>query len=140
MSADSSEIDAAVVAKLAGDATLIGVLTDGVWVDQAPEGSTKFAIVTLQHETDVYVQPAQSAFEDGLYLVKAVVRATDKADIKVAAARIQALLQDATLSITGYRSVNVQRVERIRYSEVDDVTNVIWQHRGGLYQVLAQPS
>ena len=147
MPADSSVVDAAMVATLVGDATLAGYLPDGVFFDEAPQGATRFAIVSQQDHEDTYTQDpdvSRSAFETFVYLVKAVVMGTSGSasgsNVKDAAARIHALLQGGTLgSLTGYRLRNLQRLERVRYTEDDDQSDRRWQHRGGLYQVLVEP-
>src|SRR5689334_23165636 len=133
---DSSAIDAALVTLLNNDATLMGILTDGAYFDDAPQDKTKFAIVSLIAESD---EPefGGRAYEDALYLVKAVLRNGVKADIVAAAARIDALLEDQPLTVTGYTWMTMHREERVRYLEVDDVDPAIrWHHRGGRYRVM----
>lgn len=140
MAADSSDVDAAVIAKLVGDATLMAILTDGVYVDVASSGKTKFCLVSqIAHEDD-YVFDGR-IWEKFLYLIKAVAQQTSGADVKTAAARIDVLLQDVALTISGYGHLLTRRVERVRYTEVDDVNNDLrWQHRGGRYEVVAAPT
>lgn len=134
--ADSSEVDAALSAKLLADATLMAITTDGVYFDEAKQGATKFVIVSLVTEFDQVMFGAR-AFEDATYLVKAVTLGTSGADVKTAAARIDALLDGQSITIAGYKLMVMQRVERIRYTEVDDVDRSIrWQHRGGRYQIM----
>ena len=138
--ADTSEIDAAVIAKLAGDATLLALMTDGVFMDIAPAGKTKFVIVSQSTHADDYVFEG-GAFEDVTYLVKAVENSASGLTVKTAAARIHTLLQDVQLTITGYKHCLTRRSERIRYTEVDEVDgNIRWQHRGGRYAVVVSPS
>lgn len=136
--ADSSEIDAALVAKLVNDATLMAITTDGVYFDIAKPNATKFVIVSLLSALDEG-QFRGRAYESPLYLVKAVALSTTGADVKAAAARIDALLEHGTLTITGYTLMTMHRTERIRYTEVDQDNDTRWQHRGGMYQVEAAP-
>lgn len=132
---DSSDIDNALVAKLGADATLLALMPNGVYVDEAPANSTRFVIVSLVDEHDE-PQFGSRSFEDALYLVKAVALSTTAGNVKAAAARIDALLEGATLTVTGYTTMVVQRESRVRYTEVDDDDQAIrWQHRGGRYQV-----
>lgn len=138
--ADPSSVDAAVVAKLRGDATLLALMTDGVYVDIAPNGKTKFVIVSLVVHFDEYVFEG-SAFEQSVYLVKAVAREVDTSAVITAAARIHTLLQDVALTITGYTHGLTRRSERVRYTEVDDLNpDIRWQHRGGRYDVFVSPA
>jgi hypothetical protein len=143
---DSSDVDAALVGKLQADTTLAGLMPGGVFVDEAPAGSTQHVIVSLIDGTDVPMFGGR-AIEDGLYLVKAVELSTVAVkNIKAAAARIDVLLDPqpplapATLAIAGYGLMVSRRVGRVRQTEVDDVDSSIrWQHRGGRYQLMVAP-
>ena len=137
--ADTSDVDAAVVGRLLADATLMGLMPDGVYWDVARQGATRFVIVSQVFHLDVPMQ-AQTAYEQITYLVKAVELATSGANIQAAAARINALLHDATFTITGYGLMNSQRVERVRYVDPDpEDPDVRWQHRGGRYELTVSP-
>lgn len=140
MPSDASKVGSAIVAKLAASAPLLAALPDGVYRNEAPPGKTKFAIVNLQHGEFNYVQPGSIAYFDGTYLVKAVMLTTSVAAAMAAAQLIFDVLQDAALSIAGYAPMVVQITEQIEYSDVDENTDLRWQHIGGLYQVMAQPS
>lgn len=135
---DSSDIDTAIVTKLQTDATLAALMPDGMYIDEAPDGKRQFVIVSLVSEHDEPMFGAR-AFEDALYLVKAVELSTVAVkNIKAAAARIDALLENGTLTITGYGLLTMRRDERVRLTEVDSVDpSIRWQHRGGRYQVVA---
>jgi hypothetical protein len=133
---DSSAIDAALVAKLGADLTLLGYMPNGVYVDEAPPGMTRFVIVSVVEAHDE-AQFGSRAFEDITYLVKAVGLSTAVPDMRAAAARIDALLEQGTLAPTGYTLMTMRRVERVRFTEVDDLDRSLrWQHRGGRYQVV----
>lgn len=136
--ADSAAIDAALVAVLAGDSTLMA-LVDGVYMDIAPAGKTRFVIVSLViHEDDNDFDGR--GMEVATYLVKAVEQNVSGANCNTAAARIDALLQDVPLTITGYTHLMTRRQERIRYTEVDDLNaDIRWQHRGGRYEIAVSP-
>lgn len=135
---DSSAVDAAVVSRLLNDATLAGLMPGGVFWDVASSGATKptkFVIVSqVIHEDEAMFNA--TAFERFTYLIKAVELATSGANIQAAAARIQTLLHDATFTVTGYGLMTSHRLERIRYTEVDEMNaDTRWQHRGGRYVV-----
>jgi hypothetical protein len=135
--ADSSDIDNALIALLGADATLLSLCPNGVYYDEAPPNSTRFVIVSLadQHDEPMF---RSRAFEDSLYLVKAVMLSTAGGDIKSAAARIDALLDQQTLTVSGYSVTTIRRDSRVRITEVDDEDKSIrWYHRGGQYQVVA---
>ena len=125
--ADSSDIDAAVIALLQNDATLKTLLPDGVHMDQAPPNKKKFGIVSLVFGEDRSVF-AERAIEDCVFLVKAVLL---DASAKDAAARIDVLLESTPLTVAGYTWMTTERLERVRYTEVDSIDATIrWQHRG----------
>jgi len=134
---DSSAIDNAVISVLLGDVTLAGLMPDGVYYDVATPKAQRFVIVSIVSADDEPVL-GQRGYEDVLYLVKAVALVSTGADVKAAAARIDALLEDGTLTIPGYVHMVTCREARIRYTEVDDLDDTIrWQHRGGHYRVQA---
>lgn len=144
---DSSDVDAALTAKLLADSGLMALMPDGVFMDEAGKSivtggnSTRFVVVSLVDEHDTPIFEGRAS-EDALYLVKAVELkpATGSGNIKAAAARIDALLEMGTLTIAGYGLMVMRRVERVRMTEVDEVDSSIrWWHRGGRYQVVAAP-
>jgi hypothetical protein len=132
---DSSNIDAALVAKLGADVALLALCPNGVYVDEAPPGATRFVIVSLIEEADEPVFGGR-AIEDALYLVEARMLSTiSGADIKAAAARIDVLLDEQPLTAAGYTWMTMHREARIRLTEVDDQdTTIRWWRRGGQYR------
>lgn len=134
--ADSSAVDAALLAVLVNDATLSAILTDGWFFDVAKQNATRFGIVSLLEHHDEAVYVAGRAVEDSLYLVKAVVLASSGADVLAAAARIDTLLEGITLTAAGYNGMACFREQRVRYTEPDAVDlSIRWQHRGAHYRV-----
>jgi hypothetical protein len=140
---DSAEIDTALVARLSGDATLTAMLPDGVYFDEAAQGKKRFALVSLveaRTPAQMAAPGARRALEDCEYIVKAVLLSGSSASAEDAAARIDELLEDAPLPISGFTCLSVSRVRRIRDTEVDPVDATIrWQHRGGYYRIVATP-
>jgi len=134
--ADSSDVDAALTAKVLADATLMALATDGVYFDEAAQNATKFVIISLVDEHDVPMFRAR-AFEDATYLVKFVEKGASGLNAKTAAARIDTLLDGQPLTVTGYSHCLTQREARVRYTEVDALdASIRWQHRGGRYQIV----
>ena len=142
---DSGAVDAALVAKLLGDATLMALAPGGVYIDEAVAGVTRFLIVSLIDEHDGPMFNGR-AFEDALYLVKYVERSTSSVNARAAAARIDALLDPSgaggTLTVTGYNLMTMKRDSRLTpMVEVDGVdASIRWQHRGGRYRVMVSPN
>lgn len=135
---DSSRITDALVAKLRGDATLTALLPGGVWKYRGAANARQFAVVSLVVGHDLQMFDGR-AFEEPLYLVKAVESSTVAVPtIAAAAARIDELLDHGSLIIAGYAFKAMYRVEPVEYLEVDDRDPAIsWMHSGGRYQVSA---
>lgn len=136
MPPDSSAIDNALMAKLAGDSALLALMPNGVAWEQAPANSTKFVIVSLLSSLDESKFGGR-AREEAVYLVKAVSR-DPTANMPGAAQRINDLLDGQTLTITGYTLMVLRRIERVRTTERDEVDrSIFWYHRGGHYELVA---
>lgn len=132
---DSSLIDAALVAKLSADAPLMAIASDGVFFDEAPQGKTRFIIVSLIEENDEAVFGGR-AIEDALYLVKLVALDGSGADMKAGALRIDVVLDEQALTVSGYTHMAMFRESRLRLVEVDDADpSIRWHHRGGNYRI-----
>jgi hypothetical protein len=133
---DTSDIVAALVMKLSADATLLGLCPNGVYVDEAPPGSTRFVIVHLIEGHDIATF-GRRAIEDALYAVEARMLSTvPGANIKAAAARIDVLLEDQPLTVAGYTWMTLHRENPVRFTEVDDVDpSIRWFRRGGDYRL-----
>lgn len=140
--ADHSKVLAALRTKLDGDATLIGLIPAGAFKDVAPNGEDKAVIVSkVDHET-VY-KLGGIAYEIWLVLVKAIHRSKTTETVDQAAARIQALLHDQSLSIDGYTHM-LTLVDPddgvVSYTEADEDSDERWQHSGARYEIWASPN
>lgn len=137
--ADSAAVDTAVISALFNDATLKGLLPDGVYFGVAPQSKTKCAVVMLPAHEDVD-QFQGTAFETSTYMVKALVKDNSVSTANQAAARIDTVMRALT-SPTGYVLTIARRTERIAYTEPDpNNPDQMWQHRGGLYEVMVTPA
>lgn len=139
MMADSSDVDAAVCARLGNDPTLAALMPDGVWMDLGPPGLRKFVIVARIEHHDENIFEQRTAWETFTYLVKAVALGSSGTEVKQAAARIHELLQNATLTPIAYLDMRCQRAQAIRLLEPDEISGERWQHRGAFYEVWVQP-
>jgi hypothetical protein len=77
---DSSEIDNALIGLLLADATLAGMMPDGVYYDEAKAGATRFVIVSVLTAFDLATF-GRRAIEDVMYLVKAVALSSTGGDV-----------------------------------------------------------
>ena len=134
--ADTSDIAAALIAKLGSDPELLSLCPNGIYWDEAPPGSTRFVIVSFVNAIDQGVY-GRRAIEDGLYMVEARMLSTvPGANIKRAAARIDELLEDQPLTVAGYTWMTTHRTEPVRVTEVDEIDpSIRWHRRGGQYFV-----
>jgi hypothetical protein len=132
-------LEEAVITALRADSTLDTLAPGGVWQDIAPPACAEpFVIVTLQADEETYEQTESTAFETAHVLIKAVGQYTTRAAVKAAAARIYTVLQHATITVSGGYAMDCSRESRIAYVEADGPMR--WQHAGGIYQVVADPS
>ena len=137
---DVADVRRALLDVLDGDATLIGLVPEGAFLNVSPAGITKAVIVSQIIAEDHYAMRS-TAYQRFLFLVKAVERSTSPDGVDAAAARIQALLHAQALTITGYKHMVTLREEPISYTEVDDDdADERWQHAGGRYEIFATPN
>jgi len=138
---DAAEMDVAIFTVL-DDPALQALLPDGVYWGQASQGTipkTKFVIVAQTHHEDQY-EFQDEAFERFIYQITARAKESTSVTVDTAAARIRVLMAGLTTA-TGYEVAAVQRIERIKYPDPDPGDPAtLWQHAGGLYEILAQPT
>lgn len=135
---DSSDLDAAIVDRLQGDATLHALLPDGVYMDVAPPGAKRVVLVAIFGSEDTGTFGGR-AIEAVTYAVWARALSTLQVDMKAAAARIDELLSDPPdgIEVPGYGYMACYRDElapRIRHVEVDQIdASIQFLNRGGHY-------
>ena len=138
----SNPVRRALYGKLAGDTTLNNLLgtpapgySKAIYHNAAP-GAAAFPYVTFNKQagtpTEAMADP--SAFETDVWQVKAVDKDTSATDAEAIAARVQALLNDAELSISGSTHLYLRRQSDVEYEEVTD--GVRYQHVGALYRLV----
>jgi hypothetical protein len=131
----SSQVDAAIAAKLANDATLAALATEGVWYGAADQGvACPFVVYAPQTPgTHRYTFGDNRYAIDYLYTVKGVTEGLASLVGAQIDARIDAVLHSANLSISGYGTMICRRVSDVRYHEVDQGRT--YAHRGGVYAI-----
>ena len=138
------DIDAALKAKLGADTMLLSYMTNGVyWEGEVPQGLTRFVSVSLVSPREVWQFQGVSHVE-AIYRVMAIVFSTvtdGKTLARSAAGRINELLHQGSLTVTGYSLMTMDRAPDetpwIHETEVDDVDPMIrWYSRGGHYRVV----
>lgn len=137
---NATEVERALIGKLAADATLQTSLPDGVFYDTAPLGSTRFAIVSLSASRARYELNDGETLRALIYVVKAVVLGASSDGVAAADKRIQELVDRQPLDLpaaAGATLMVARWVDRIRYTET--ASGEIWQHRGARYEITVTP-
>lgn len=137
---DVGLVDAVIVSILANDPELAALCPDGVWWGlRRPEEGTAFVIVTL-FDSPAALPGLQDVtlYERSVYLVRATVLGTARANARQAAARIDALLDHRlpNLSAAGHVAMNCKRVDRVAFLEDDPTNKAVWHHAGGQYELM----
>lgn len=138
----STPVRRALYGKLAGDTTLNSLLgtpasgySKNIYYQTAPEGAGFPRIIFNKQSgvpTEAFGDP--SALENDIWLVKAIDQDTTADDAEAAAARIVALLNDTSLSISGASLLYLRRQSDVDYSEVD--SGVVYRHAGSLFRLI----
>lgn len=138
----STPIRRAIYGKLSGDTTLNNLLgtpatgyTKSIYYQIVPAGA-QFPFVVFQKQAGTPTQAfgAPSAMETDVWLVKGVDRDTTADDAEAIQARVMALLNDTTLTISGANLQFLRRESDVDYSEVDD--GVTYRHAGSLFRLV----
>jgi hypothetical protein len=132
----------AIYGKLSGDTTLNNLLgtpatgySKSIYYQIVP-ANAGFPFVVFQKQAGTPTQAfgSPSAMETEVWLVKGIDRDTTADDAEAIQARIMALLNDTTLTISGSTLQFLRRESDIDYSEVDD--GVTYRHAGSLYRLV----
>jgi hypothetical protein len=131
---DSSLVEDTLMAFLRNDAALKKLCPDGVWWDAGDEKAKRFIVVSLVNHSDGVVFEGR-AFENYLFLVKAVMLSNAGTSVAKAAARIDVLLNNAVIPVDGFGELALGRESRVRATEQDAENSALrWLHRGGRYE------
>ncbi len=139
----SVAIRRAIYGKLAGDTTLTNQLhaapagySKSIYYQQAPEGALfPYVIFSKQSSVPRY-SFTSNMFDSDIWLVKAVDR-SDSADVADnIASRLDALLTDASLSISGKTQLYLRRESDVDYPETTD--GKTYRHSGSSFRLIYQ--
>lgn len=140
----SVAIRRALYGKMAGDTTLMNMLNDpapgfgkALYHQLAPpEAKFPYVVFAKQSGVPAYSMAARD-YDNDLWLVKGVDRQVEGADadpVDAIAARLDALLTDGSLSISGRRQLYFRRESDVEY--VDLHGDEIFLHAGVLFRLL----
>jgi hypothetical protein len=140
----STAVRRALYGRLAGDTTLNNLLgtpasgySKAIYHNTAPAGANFPYLVFNKQSgvpTEAFTDP--SALDTDIWQVKAVDKDTSATDAEAANERIQTLLNDATLSISGGTLLYLRRQSDVEFEELTD--GVRYQHVGSLYRLVWQ--
>ncbi len=138
----STQIRRAIYGRLAGDTTLNNLLASppsgyskSIFYQSAPSGARHpFVLLNKQSgvPTEAFTDP--SAFETDVWLVKAVDHSPSADTAEAVQARVQTLLNDASLSISGETLMYLRRESDVEYVEVAD--GEAYRHAGSLFRLV----
>jgi hypothetical protein len=138
----STPIRRALYGKLAGDTTLNNLLASppsgyskSIFDSEAPPQATyPFLVFFKQAGTPTESFGDPDALDTDVWLVKGVDRGTSADTVEAIQARVQVLLNDATLSISGATLQYLRRESDVQYAEIRD--GVTYRHAGAQYRLI----
>ena len=138
----STPIRRSIYGKLAGDSTLTALLSppptgfsQSIFYQRAPQqAQPPYIIFQKQAGTPVEAFGDPDAFDRDVWLVKGVDRSTTADTVEAIQDRIKALLNDASLSISGATLCDLRRVSDVEYPEQTD--GVEYKHAGSLFRLV----
>jgi hypothetical protein len=142
----STAIRRALYGRLAGDTTLTSLLAtpvagyaQSIFYQRAPENSA-YPLVVISKSSGVPTDTfgLAGAFETDVWLVKGIARDASADTVEAIQARIQTLLNDAPLSISGQTLMALRRQSDVDYPEIAD--GETYRHAGALYRVIHEQS
>lgn len=124
---------AAVVTALKADATLTTLASGGVFDAPAPQGSAPpFITIQLITGMPAYTM-GQRAWDDRVWQIKGITTGTSKALGGSISDRIDSVLTDQQISVTGTTLMYLRREQDFDYPEVSD--GQTYHHIGGMYRL-----
>lgn len=133
----------ALYGKLAGDSTLTTLLgtpatgySQSIYYQQAPQGANfPYVILNKQAGTPRYALKSR-AYDNDVWLIKGVDRSTSADTVDAISARLDVLLTDASLSISGRTHLYLRRESDVDYAEVVD--GKTYRHSGSTFRFMYQ--
>lgn len=131
----------AIYGKLSGDTTLNALLgapatgyTRSIYYEYAPEGASfPYVVFNKQAGTPTYAF-ASKAMDAEVWLVKGVDRNRTADQVDAISTRLEELLVDGALSISGKTQLYLRRESDTDYAEVTD--GEIYRHAGSLFRLI----
>lgn len=132
-----AQIGSALVTAITGDSTITSTLgVTGAHMDLAPD-TASYPFVTLSFITgpDIYTFGTR-AWTDGLWQIRAWDSRPSTKRVADVMERIDTVLTDQTLTVTGYRTLIVRRMETIpTLPEIDTKSGLHVRSAGARFQI-----
>jgi len=133
----------AIYGKLAGDTTLTSLLhsppngySQSIYYQLAPEGAqAPYVVFQKQASTPHYSMGARD-FDDEVWMIKAVDHNTTADTADAIQSRLDALLTDGALSISGKTQLYLRRESDVDYSETPAESGERFIHAGSLFRLV----
>lgn len=138
----STPVRRAVYGRLSSDTTLNNLLatpaqgySKSIYFEQAPANAT-FPLVIFQKTSGIPTETfGDPDFMNGdRWLVKGVDRSTTADQVEAIADRLNTLLNDAALSISGASLLYLRRQSDVQYPEIDE--GVMYRHCGAYFRLV----
>jgi hypothetical protein len=138
----STAVRRALYGRLASDTTLNNLLavppagmSKSIYHQEAPDGAQyPFVIINKQSGTPTEAFQDPVALETDVWLVKGVDRNSSADTAEAVQARLQTLLNDAALSISGASTLYLRRQADVEFSEAREGDR--FKHAGALYRLV----
>ena len=127
-------IDTALYELLSATTALLNVAPGGVHNTVAPRDA-KYPMVVFQAITKLDEHTFSGRFANAVYLVKAISKSPWPKEAGTIDTQIDAVLEDASLSISGFTQLLCRRTEDFYFPE--DEGGAVYQHQGGMYNIVA---
>lgn len=135
---NDNAVKAALTARLAGDATLTGLLgagTAAIHDTLAPQGSDPPYVIFQKQDGQASYTFGQRVWDDQLYVIKAVTDGASAVTAGSITKRVDELLTDLPLTVTGHTNHVLRRRRDIEYVETLDGGGRV-RHHGAIFEVV----
>ena len=131
-------VETGIYSKLTADTGAGGLMVTatGVYHRVAPAGAVvPYVLFNKQSGVHEFARAARM-WRDYLYLFKIIDEGYSTARAGTLLERIDTLLNDGTITISGYSLMEMRRQSDIEYEEISD--GVVYQHVGALFRIWIQ--
>jgi uncharacterized protein DUF3168 len=127
-------LSTAITSTLTGDVTLVALLADSLSVyHQIAKNNATFPYIIFNKQSDTEPNDSSHRIVDLIYQIRAYTKTTTKAADAIDA-RVQELLHNQAIVITGYARLKFKRIGGIEFVEAEPNTEKVYSV-GSLFRV-----